>query len=480
MKPALSLRSISKHNRKAFELEMPTAPKPAFPASPSWTSFPCSDYVGKPISDDQIDSLSRFVTHDPLFAFSHRATTAAFATRRQLFMRSIERLDSLFTQHKGALSQCVLDRAEEERKIGGVIMRLQKLTRRGVEAQRKNAAILILLHRTQMKIFKEQSHALKADLKMIAGFRDFVGTFSETDDTPYPLVDVVSFQRSLGESGRTAAIAALQRRSVYLRAHRKDLVERKAGTGSWEFNLLHPRGKTGMVIQRFENKIDSLHYEEVFSIIEHLSEDSREFRRIEALLFDLAWCKKTYPFGLSGKRKQAAPIQLPVKGDMFPAVIGPTVLNSELAFTPFSILNSLQWPFRSAVDKLFEMLLLTNPFDIARVYWEVIQLVAKCMQRILVIGGMDPNDIEIDFDSLFPVLMICVFAFGVDEWMRVALYTVSFSDFVSDDPELQFSMTYLEGLITHIIALDQDTLRRKAAEMRTVWADEQADPLGLS
>ena len=100
------------------------------------------------------------------------------------------------------------------------------------------------------------------------------------------------------------------------------------------------------------------------------------------------------------------------------------------------------------------------------------------MKNILVAGGKKPEDIEIDFDSLFPVLMICVFVFGLDEWMTVALYTISFNE-QTDDPELQFAMTYLEGLVTHIMALDQTKLKNKAAEIREKWAAEATDPLGL-
>ena len=130
------------------------------------------------------------------------------------------------------------------------------------------------------------------------------------------------------------------------------------------------------------------------------------------------------------------------------------------------------------MKKIFEMMILTNPFDIAKVFWDVIQEAAECMKRMLIDRGEKPEDIEIDFDSLFPVLMICVFVFGLDEWMTVALYTISFNE-QTDDPELQFAMTYLEGLVTHIMALDQTKLKAKAAQLREKWASDAADPLGV-
>jgi hypothetical protein len=240
--------------------------------------------------------------------------------------------------------------------------------------------------------------------------------------------------------------------------------------------LLHPQTKTGQIIKRFEDRIQLLTYEEIASIIDRLSTSGTR-AQVQSLLFDLAWSITPFPFGVSpGSRKTR---WIPLKNDLFPAVIGVTILNHEWAFTPFSLLSGQTWPFKSAVDKLFEMMVHTNPFEIARAYLGVIQEVAQCMENVLVAGGQKAEDIEIDFDSLFPLIMICVFTFGVGEWMNVAMYAISFSEHACDDAELQFAMTYLEGLVTQILALDFDELRSKGAEMRRAWADDQSDPLGL-
>ena len=139
------------------------------------------------------------------------------------------------------------------------------------------------------------------------------------------------------------------------------------------------------------------------------------------------------------------------------------------------------WPFKTAVDILFDMTILTNPFSIARIFWNMIQETAQCMKKILVVNkGVPAEDVEIDFDSLFPLLIICVLTYGSDEWMQIALYTMSFSEYVDDDPQLQFAMTYLEGLVTQIMAIDVPILRKKAQDMKKKWLDELSDPLGLT
>jgi hypothetical protein len=326
-----------------------------------------------------------------------------------------------------------------------------------------------------MKIYKMRCDGFTRDLARATSFYDFI---TNSDAEMPPAVDLFRFEISLGAVD--PRIDVLERRLSYIKPHLREIIAQKPGTGNWEFNLLHIDTKSGQVVKRFEERVGELSYDDVFQVVDHLSEEQGTFRRIENLLFDLAWVQRDFPFGFGGKRIATRGLSLPVRGDMFPAAVASTILEQEFAFTTFSALNGADWPFRASVEMLFDMLILTNPFEIARVFWDVIQEVARSMQMLMVRMGVSREDVEIDFDSLFPILMICVFAFGIDEWISVALYTMSFNNHVDDDPHLQFAMTYLEGLVTHIIALDPEALKRKAGELRKAWADDQSDPLGLS
>ena len=164
-----------------------------------------------------------------------------------------------------------------------------------------------------------------------------------------PIVDVVAFEQSFEQP--SARIKKLEEQCSRLEKNWKELVEEKPGTGDWFFNILHPLSKKGKIIKRFEERVDRLSYEDVYTIIQHLSDDRSEVAKVEQLLFDLAWQKKDYPFGLV----QETP--LPSKGDLFPAVVGDTVVDRQYAFIPFSTLNGMDWPFKPAVDKIFEMIL---------------------------------------------------------------------------------------------------------------------------
>lgn len=369
---------------------------------------------------------------------------------------------------------------------------------------------------------------------------------SEKDDKLIPAINVEAFQTSLKKMDvePKARITKIKQKLKRLKPHLREIVPTKPGTGDWYQNIVHPDSKTGQIIQRFEANVNELTYDDVYLIVQHIAKkldksskkkttnsglnspslnistsaeidpkndldgdinntsnntgnisnsnsidelaltesENRKFILVEQLMFDLAWQKKKYPFGVIRGDPSHTRIKphLPVSADLFPAAIGNTLIPKVYAFTPFSALNGMNWPFKSAVDMIFEMFILTNPFEIARVFWNVIQETAQCMQKIYFIDqGIPSEEVEIDFDSLFPVLMICVFTFGSDEWLEIALYTISFNEQVPEDPQLQFAMTYLEGLVTHIMALDPKVLKKKATEMRNKWADEEHDPLGV-
>jgi hypothetical protein len=133
----------------------------------------------------------------------------------------------------------------------------------------------------------------------------------------------------------------------------------------------------------------------------------------------------------------------------------------------------MNWAFKSTIDMLFEMMILTNPFDIARVYWNVLQDATSNLQKVASEEGTEKT-VEIAMDELFPALLVCVFVFGVDEWMDIALYTVSFNQHVADDSQLHFSMTCLEALMAHVEGLDLEGLKRAAEEMKQTRIVERA------
>ena len=403
---------------------------------------------------------------------AYKPSNSLKQARFTLMKRSIDLLNNLFDDLKTKLNEAVLNRSEEMRDYELVLNKLQTTKRKGLEKNRKNAVLHLIYHKKKGKNSLLKSRVIRKNMEKTAMFIEFLKNLIKKDGILLPAIDFDSFQNSLEDFPKKCQ--ELNKFVDRIQPHLKEIEEEKPDSMEWYDKILHPDTKSGKIICEFENRINEFGFDDAYSIIEFLSKKNNlKIQDVEQLIFDLAWVKRPYPFVKVKKAK------LPASGDLFPAVIGKTLIPDEFAYTPFSTLNSMQWPFKSAVDLIFGMFIQTNPFSIAQTFYDVIQEAAKCMQKVMVVDkGIRSEDVEIDFDSLFPILMICVFVFGIDEWMDVAIYTMFFNE-VSNDSQIQFSMTYLEGLVTHITALDRKSLKEKAIKLRSKWADEMDDPLGI-
>ena len=387
--------------------------------------------------------------------------------------------DKLYVQQKiqemkNHLNIHVLNRSDISQYRNLLIVELTGLERKGLHDDEnwKSAIYESIKQQKIAKFNKIEAERYRTIISRLSQFLEWLDKL----ESKYPLIPLIltdQFINSLEPKSEKAK--KLQRQIDILQKKIKPRKPAKPNPNrDWYFNAMHPDTESGKIIGRFEDKIAKLKPNDIITITVKLDSDKTHYNDYEQLLFDIGWQHKPYPFGISRARP------LPKILDLFPAVIAKTDLDPEYAYTSFNILNGMQWPFKSAVDMIFDMMILTNPYKIASVFWDIIQETAQCMKKILVINkGIDPDDVEIDFDSLFPLLEIIILVFGNDEWTTVALYTMSFNEQVADDPQLQFAMTYLEGLVTQLMAIDVPKMREKAARLKNQWLDQEQDPLGV-
>jgi hypothetical protein len=416
----------------------------------------------RPISPPDPEGLRQFVKKERWLVADGHLTEALRFPRRELFHRAVAQIQKIRDGFFNALTLCAANRAALERRIGGLAAQIRPLRRQGIESQREVAGMAHVNLRLQRKQEKCRWEDTDFNLHRTVQFLDMLQELEqERGGQILPIIDVEGFRN--GFPPPNPQIRRIERRCEILRTRIRSITPRRPGTGDTWFDLLHPLTKTGQIILRFEEKVHLLTHGEVFSIAQRLKTIAKDID-IEGLLFDIAWSHIPFPFGVTSLRTPHTAIGS--MSDLFPAVIADTNLDEKWAMMPFSILNGASWPFKSAVDALWEMMIHTNPFEIARAYWRVIEKVSQCMERMLMAQGRPAEDIEVDFDALFPLILICVFTFGVDEWMEVTTYTLSFMEHTKGDLQLGFAMTYLEGLVTQIIALDPIDLRRKAQTIR--------------
>jgi hypothetical protein len=151
-------------------------------------------------------------------------------------------------------------------------------------------------------------------------------------------------------------------------------------------------------------------------------------------------------------------------------VFDPPFLDDEWAMLTFGELARSDWPLKAAVDELFGIAISANPFSIADQFFEVIQLIGKCVQRILARKARTTKFPEMDFDQIFVLALIAVLTSGVSDLPAIMRSSFSFREFVRADAQRQYAMSHMEGLCTHLERLDYGDLRRRSSQLQDQYS----------
>jgi hypothetical protein len=174
-------------------------------------------------------------------------------------------------------------------------------------------------------------------------------------------------------------------------------------------------------------------------------------------LFAIGWQTRPFPFAAV----TVGPI--PPTSDLIAKVFAPDFIGDEWLYVPLGKLARRDWPLRRATERLFPIVVLTNPFQIADHFYGVIEEIGKCVQRVIIRGGGTAGFVEIDFDQMFVLMILCLLTSGLCEILAPMQYAFAFAAFVKGNPCRQYAMSHMEGLCAHLAQLDYGDLRRRSA-----------------
>lgn len=238
-------------------------------------------------------------------------------------------------------------------------------------------------------------------------------------------------------------------------------------------HYMDPSTETGRIMNRFKVKVRELRYADLEVIADAISEKEKApASDVINILFDCAWYFRTYPICDPFKCSR-----IPKTDTIIPKVFDPPFLEDEWVYMTFDELSSSDWPLKPAVDELFEMMILTNPFDIAKKFYSIINIIGKCVQRIFIWQNKESKFIDIDFDQLFVLMLLCIFTSGLSEIVAPMMYSYSFREYIMDDYQIQYAMSHMEGLCQHIKNIDWNEIRRKSLELQENHAKTLPEPL---
>ena len=144
----------------------------------------------------------------------------------------------------------------------------------------------------------------------------------------------------------------------------------------------------------------------------------------------------------------------------------------------FGELNRLDWPLKSAINLLSNIIFEINPFQIALLFLDVIDELANFVKLMSIRKGIKSNDVELDFDQLFSLLLVTIFASVIKELPLIMEYTSYYREICPiDDAHIQYAMGHLDGITAFLNQMDLIKLKKKSEKLILDYLDNIDDPL---
>jgi hypothetical protein len=355
-----------------------------------------------------------------------------------------------------ALHERIFASKEDLRCISQQITENRRL---GCDRMRHYFRFQIALQTHRLDFCDKEYSAMKQNISRFAEFRDFLDHLA----VPGICVDFKKFCLTLNDvPSNTATFEREERR---LKAQVQRALKWPKPSPDPYASFTDPETRTGQILVRFKKELSRVLYPDVETIADALLDVAKDrtlftTETLKDELFTIGWQFQPFPFA------PLAPLpRLPPTSDLIAKVFAPDFIGEEWLYVPFGKLARRDWPLRRATERLFPIVVLTNPFHIAEHFYGVIEEIGKCVQRVIIRGGGTAGFVEIDFDQMFVLMILCLLTSGLCDILAPMQYAFAFAEFVKTDPSKQYAMSHMEGLCAHLSQLDYGDLRKRSAAL---------------
>lgn len=335
---------------------------------------------------------------------------------------------------------------------------------------------MIAVQNGNLESLEQECKRTKANVDVFALFYDFLMQQpAESGYVDLRLFNKIEVKKSVKDGYREAVTKYFEKVPVV-----KAVDSPPLEADPWSF-FLQPSGQIGGMIERFVKGVDECGYDDIDVIADaifRLQQKQGKFTKddIINMLFDIAWMYKDYPLTLVD-----VVMTIPKTQDLCPKVFIPPFLEEEWSIMTFGELAVSDWPLKIVVQELHTLMAITNPFDIADKFYEIIEKIGQCVQRFLIRRNKDAKFVGIDFDQLFVLMLICIFTTGIQDITKPMCYSFNFREYCSSDTKKVYAMSHMEGLCAYLVNVDYADLRKRSAEVQheRILSMEETDPLGI-
>ena len=114
-------------------------------------------------------------------------------------------------------------------------------------------------------------------------------------------------------------------------------------------------------------------------------------------------------------------------------------------------LHDIDWPLKPVIEHINQLLFMINPIEMATHFFLSLGMAGKKVSEIA------QKPINVDFDTLFPTILICILASDIVYEPRIFLYIASNAQYFTEETECQFGCSYMEALMIHILNLQKNS-----------------------
>ncbi|OHT16446.1 hypothetical protein TRFO_02709 [Tritrichomonas foetus] len=222
--------------------------------------------------------------------------------------------------------------------------------------------------------------------------------------------------------------------------------------------LIYPTSSTAPLFTQLEKNIEKTTYENFLNLLNEfhsMTNENDELKILIDLAFSYAWRATNYPFLPESIASFDLPSFQKVRTSLF---LAPNIPEKYEKMHICELVES-DWPYKPVVDHLMTSFFLINPIDIALVFFEAMGVAGRCVTEVC------GEAVEIDFDTIFPLMLVCVLVSGILNEPKLIHYVANLGLLYKEDSTCQLGASYAEAIIKHLSSLDEQELLKETEEL---------------
>ena len=360
-----------------------------------------------------------------------------------ILQNSISKLENIIQNSKIKISKFQEEVSNLVEKSPNIVSRIFSYRGRGLKEYREK---LFLIFYTNSLHIKLDSMEIKDNTELIDYCKKMVEALNESIDLTGMLlsIDIGSYLKCRKTS--ETKIERMKKKTLILDMQKFQWPNFIPPPKDFEMQLIYPTSDTISIFKNLANNAQTKTIEKIYKEFREMTDDPEELDILLDHAFDFGWSKVEFPY--LGMKHTKIPLFL----NITPRILNVEYIPEQYLDIKINELQKSAWPFSTVVDIMQSLLFEINPFRMARIFDSSLAEISKCVDEI------HGEPIDLDFDHIFSIAVLCLMVSGILEEERIMLYISQLSLIDINDMSTRVGATYAASALNHILSLDESKL----------------------